>query len=91
MKSLKLLAISFLLYLFKIFINVCVIVNKFDTWCGILNMKYKYFIGFYRLIWLGRVAGIELSLTRFNVLKTLHIYPLNDCHLLLILNNQLLK
>ena len=32
MKSLKLLAIFFLLYLFKIFINVCVIVNKFDTW-----------------------------------------------------------
>ena len=22
----------------KIFINVCVIVNKFDTWCDILNM-----------------------------------------------------
>ena len=34
----KLLAISFLLYLFKIFINVCVILNKFDTWCDILNM-----------------------------------------------------
>ena len=32
-----------------------------------------------------RVTGIELSLTRFNVLKTLHIYPLNDCPLLLIL------
>ena len=31
-----------------------------------------------------RVTGIELSLTRFNVLKTLHIYPLNDCLLLLI-------
>ena len=30
-----------------------------------------------------RVTGIELSLTRFNVLKTLHIYPLNDCPLYL--------
>ena len=29
-------------------------------------------------------TGIKLSLTRFNVLKTLHIYPLNDCLLLLI-------
>ena len=38
----------------------------------------------YRWIWLGRVTGIEISLTRFNVLKTLHIYPLNDCLLLLI-------
>ena len=37
-KSLKQLAISFLLYLFKIFVNVRVIVNKFDTWCDILNM-----------------------------------------------------
>ena len=27
---------------------------------------------------------MELSLTRFNVLKTLHMYPLNDCLLLVI-------
>ena len=50
-------------------------------------IKYviQIFIGFYRWIWLGRVTGLKLSLTRFNVLKTLHIFPLNDCLLLLIL------
>ena len=34
-KSLKLLAIFFLLYLFNFFKCLCVIVNKFNAWCDI--------------------------------------------------------
>ena len=37
------------------------------------------------------LSVIKLSLTRFNVLKTLHIFPLNDCLLLLIQPYTLMK
>ena len=34
-----------------------------------------------------RFKSLKLSLTRFNVLKTLHIFPLNDCLLLLMVKS----
>ena len=47
------------------------------------NLNYRECMKCARSEWLGRVTGLKLSLTRFNVLKTLHIFPLNDCLLLL--------